>query len=211
MRILDAYDLFVFDWDGTMVTSTPLVALGQIAKRNKKLRLAKRLRIAKPGVMSQRRIVIDGETSRLYSVLADLYCALFTPVLKKGSERVLALLGKHGKKVAVFSDAGYSRLFKEVRQMGIAEKADFVLSAQSVGYYKPDPTGLLAIASRFRVPRKRCLYVCDMATDIITARLAGMDACAVADGIDSAASLESERPRHMFNSMASFLRALEKE
>lgn len=209
MRILDAYDLFIFDWDGTLVTSTPLVALGQITNRDSKLRLARRLRPKKQNVMSMRRIAIDEEASKLYSALADLYCALFRPTLKEGSLSALRLLKKRGKKVAIFSDSRYYRLYKEVRQLGIAEHMDFVLSAQSIGYYKPDPTGLLLISDKFKVPRKRCLYVCDMASDVVAARLAGMDACAVADGMDPAASLKRQKPKRIFASMAELLSALE--
>jgi FMN phosphatase YigB (HAD superfamily) len=208
MRILDAYDAFIFDWDGTLVTSTPLVALDQIRKREGRLRLARRLKPVKPSARSLRSMAVATETGRLYSALGDLYCALFKPVLKEGSDTALAFLKSRGKRVAIFSDSRYYRLFREVRQLRIAARTDFVLSAQSIGYYKPDPTGLFAVARRFRVPARRCLYVCDMASDVITARLAGMDACAIADGIDSAGALEKERPRYAFRDMRSFAEAL---
>ncbi len=208
MRILNAYDVFIFDWDGTLVTSTPLVALDQLRKREDRLRLARRLRPVKQNAPLPRSMAMATETGRLYSVLGDAYCALFKPVLKDGSDSVLALLKRRSKKLAIFSDSRYYRLFKEVRQLRVAEHMDFVLSAQSIGYYKPNPIGLLAVASRFRVPRKRCLYVCDMASDVITARLAGMDACAIADGIDSSAALEREKPRYVFEDMRSFAEAL---
>jgi phosphoglycolate phosphatase len=56
---------------------------------------------------------------------------------------------------------------------------------------KPDPAGALEIASRLDVPTDRCIYLGDSATDMRTARTAGMRAVGAAWGFRSVEELES--------------------
>ena len=61
----------------------------------------------------------------------------------------------------------------------------------------------------FRTPKKYCLYVGDMASDIISAKLAGIDSCALLDGVDSAQTIDKVNPTFTFDSLCGFLRKLE--
>lgn len=209
MRLLSKYDLFIFDWDHTLTTSTLLITMLYLLGRRQKRKHAEELRRMRPDDFSARNIELRENVSRLYSLFDDLYSLVFRPKLKPGSIEMIEFLKKNGKKVAIFSDSKTYRLFKEMRALGIAGKVDSALSAESVGFYKPDPTGLLLLLDRFKTSKEKSVYVGDMANDVLTAKLAGVDSCVVADGIDSAATLEKEGPNYSYARLGSLLHALE--
>ncbi len=130
-----------------------------------------------------------------YSALYDCYTYFFRPGLKKDALELLKYLKRRRKKVAVFSDAKKYRLYTETRKSGATEYIDLELSSEAIRYYKPHPAGLLLIMDRFKVSRKRTLYVGDAASDILTAQFAGVDGCGIADGIETYEGLKAARRR----------------
>ncbi len=208
MRLLSHYELFIFDWDHTLTTSTLLVTLLYMASRRGKHRSAETLRKSAPSNFSTEGVAVKEETSKIYSLFDDAYSLIFRPKLKPGALELLKFLKGKGKKIAIFSDSKAYRLLSETKQLGVRDYVDFALSAESISRYKPNPTGLLLLTDRLRVPKEKCLYVGDMAGDILTAKLAGMDSCGVADGIGSLESLSVENPEHVFPRLSSFFQAL---
>ncbi len=198
--MLDEFDLFIFDWDGTLSTSTSLVRITRLFKRRYDLAYIKKHESDYES-SSISNIKIDEGINMLFSKAYDLYSTLEKPRLKPGAVEVLSILKKRGKKSAVFSDAISYRLMKEARLFGISELPDIFLSADSIKRYKPDPTGLLIIADRFKVRRGRCVYIGDMSSDIMTARFAKMHAGAVADGVQPFGVLEEAKTDYLFRTL----------
>ena len=77
------------------------------------------------------------------------------------------------------------------------DKVDWILSAESIKRFKPNPTGIVAIEKRLKVKAKDCVYVGDMAVDVYTARFAGVDSCAIANGVDPYNLLKRVKPTYL--------------
>ncbi|MGC8676313.1 MAG: HAD family hydrolase [Candidatus Micrarchaeia archaeon] len=210
MRLLDKYDLFIFDWDNTLASPSALMNLTRYTKpRYWSISRARKRAVAEQGKgMGRLELESLEEEHRLLSFVYDLYLKLQKPRLKPKAAEVLEYLKLNGKKVAIFSDGRSGRLMKEIHLFGLSKYLDFAAGANAFRRYKPDPTGLVYIADKFRTSKKRSVYVCDMTIDVITARLAGMDSCAISDGLSSAEALERERPTYLFADLAEFLHAL---
>ncbi|MDE1855144.1 MAG: HAD hydrolase-like protein [Candidatus Micrarchaeota archaeon] len=209
MRLLSKYDLFIFDWDHTLTTSTLFVTLLYYLVKRSKHKSTEGMRKKHPSDFSAKNVEIKEEVSKIYSAFDDLYGVVFKPKLKPDAIRLLAMLRKRRKRIAIFSDSKTYRLLKETEYLGVLRYVGKVLSAESIGYYKPDPTGLLLLIDRFHVPKERSLYIGDMAGDVLTAKLAGIDSCAICDGIDSPERLRNEKPDYVFPQLGSFLDAIE--
>lgn len=200
--LIDRYKLFIFDWDGTLSTSTSLVKITRILKR--------RYDVARiMGSRDQYRIETvpqfnrKEENNELYALVYGIYSLFYRPVLKPGTLELLKALKKRGKKVAIFSDSNRYRLFIEVKKLGILDYVDFMLSADSIKRFKPNPTGIMMIVNNFKCSKSKCIYVGDMASDVFAAKFAGVASCAVGDGVDSYDLLKSVKPDYMIGDIAS--------
>ncbi len=200
MALSKDYDLFIFDWDGTLSTSTILVRLSSFLKK----------RYNRGYVMQHKEYYSSGYKTTMsrdeamlkhYAILYDLYSLFSRPRLKGGSIEVLKALKKKHKKVAVFSDSKRYRLLKEMKNLGIIDYVDFALSAASIGAYKPNPSGLLLIMERMRTGKGKSIYIGDMATDVFTAKFAGISSCAVTDGLNPYDVVKEAKPDYIFGSI----------
>jgi len=210
MRILEKYDLFIFDWDNTLTTSTLVVRVTQLVNKWRKGKRARKVRDF------ERKKVLEGITisedfSKLYSLLDDVYSVFSKPVLKKSTVELLKFLKKNKKKVAIFSDSKTYRLFKETRELGVLRYFDYVLTAESIKRYKPNPAGLFLLLDKSKTKEARSIYIGDMASDVSTAKYAGMDSLAVSDGVDSHSELAAAKPSYLFRSLDEFLKAFKKQ
>lgn len=210
MRILTRYDLFIFDWDHTLTTSTVVLDAIRLLNFGRKERTAlKRMKEYEP-MNAIKHMTVKEDANRLYALFDDIYSVIFKPRLKPGAIELLKLLKKNHKKVAIFSDSKMYRLIKETRELGMLRYVDYALSAESIERYKPDPTGIMILMDKFRAKKKETLYIGDMVSDVLTAKFAGTDSCAVSGGIDLRAQLADARPTHIFENLREFSKALEK-
>ncbi len=207
MSLLKDYDLFIFDWDGTITTSTLIVAVSRLFQRRYDPQYVKRHE------EKYRREVADVEIretkSRFLAGIYDAYVAVWPPHMKKDAPEILKKIKGSGKKIALFSDSKSYRLTSELRLLKALDYFDFILSASTIGRYKPDPTGLLAIISKYRVPKERCIYFGDTASDAIAAKFAGIDSCLVGDGLEHYSKLESAEPDYIYRSLDGLLKELQ--
>ena len=201
------YELFIFDWDGTLSTSMMIVRVSNLLRmryRREHILKHKEDYIANAG----RKIKSIERADVFYSKLYDIYSRFSKPSLKPGAMELLEELRKQGKKVAIFSDSQSYRLMLEARTLGIVEKVDFILSASSIDSYKPDPSGLMLIAKKYRKNMKKCLYIGDMPSDIATAKFAGMDSCALGDGLSAYGRLKEVKPDYIFRNTRALLKEI---
>ncbi|MGA3020704.1 MAG: HAD hydrolase-like protein [Candidatus Micrarchaeales archaeon] len=210
MQILSKYDLFIFDWDHTLTTSTILVSIIHTLNKNYGKLNKKSYEKEYDPRNAIRNIRISEDVSRFYSFFDDIYFLLFRPKLKENSLALLDLLRRKHKKIAIFSDSKTYRLVKETRELGVIKYLDCAISAESIDRYKPDPSGLFLISDKLRIPRGRSVYIGDMASDMLTAKFAGMESCAVSDGVDSEALLKDTKPTYLFRNLREFLEALQR-
>lgn len=209
MQILSKYDLFIFDWDHTLTTSTVIVTSLYIINRFRKRARANEFKNRKITKNEVQRIKVDEEVNRIYSFFDDLYSMFFRPRLKKDAMLLLEFLKKNNKKVAIFSDSKTYRLMKEMRELGVVKYIDLAISAESINGYKPNPTGVLLLLDRLKTEKKKTVYIGDMVTDILTAKFSGVDSCAVSDGIDTHPILKETGPTYEFRSLSEFFKAVE--
>ena len=208
MSLLSENDLFIFDWDGTLSTSTLLVAVSRLFQRRYDPKYIRRheARYRK----EVRDYEINETRGRELAWIYDAYVAVFPPRLKPGALELLAYLRKSHKKVVLFSDSKSYRLVSELRLLKVTDYFDFVLSASSVDRYKPDPTGLLVIRDKYKAERGRCIYFGDTASDALTAKFAGIKSCLVADGLESYVKVKSAEPDYLYKSLGTLVEAVKK-
>jgi phosphoglycolate phosphatase len=204
---MDDYDLFIFDWDGTLSTSTFIVRVSNLLRVRY---LPKHMQKHKEDYMrnAARNLKIKEEKNKMYAYLYDLYSALFAPRLKTGAIELIKTLRKKGKKIAIFSDSQAYRLLLEVRKLGVLDYFDFVLSASSIGYYKPNPSGIMLISDRYKALGKKTIYIGDMPADIMTAKFAGVVSCGLGDGLGTYVSLKEAGPDYLFKDIQALLKEI---
>ena len=192
------YDLIVFDWDGTIMDSTGLIAeCIQLAARDMQLpvpTMAQAKSIIGLGVVeSTRRLfpqmkaaaqtqyalnyrkhfVVRDHEAPLYDGIRELLVTLATP------ERFLAVATGKPR-------AGLERAFAHT---GL--KAHFHYSrCADEGFPKPHPDMLLKLMNFTAVPPGRTLMIGDTTHDLLLAQNAGVDALAVAYGAHPRGELE---------------------
>lgn len=202
--LLKNYDLFIFDWDGT------LCEMRIVLRANENLKRALRTwnGVAKTKEMEshprkelKREIRIEETKNELLAILFESFTHVYKPRLHRNAIELLMLLKKRRKKVAILSNGNSSRLSKDLEKMGIRKYFDLVVSAKDIGAMKPDPRGIRMIISKLRSKPVRTLYFGDMIDDILTADLARVDSCAISDGFDSHAKLKSSKPTYLFRSV----------
>lgn len=199
--LIDRYSLFIFDWDGTLSSPTFIVRVARLIKRRYSVsRISSHKGSYKIEKMPRFK---DEKMSRLYALAYYIYSIFYKPKLKPGAIELFKLLKKRGKKIAVFSDSNRFRLAIEAKKLGIMDYADFVLSADTIKKFKPNPTGLMTIVNQFKFKKSDCIYVGDMAADAFTAKFAGVSFCAVADGVDSEELLEQVGADYIAKSLQS--------
>ena len=207
MPIMD-YDLYIFDWDGTLSTSTSLVRastfmknrynVDYIKKHPDEFNIKKRKSTRKPWL------------SRTYSYIYDVYAKLSQPRLQPGALETIDKLRAMHKKIAIFSDSNSYRLMAEARTLGIIGKVDLIVSSDAINYYKPNPEGLLIIIDRFKARKSKSIYIGDMASDILTARFANIASCCVGNGVHAAEFLKKVGPDYLYRNLVDMGKALKK-
>ncbi|MGC8623239.1 MAG: HAD family hydrolase [Candidatus Micrarchaeia archaeon] len=211
---LDDIDLFIFDWDGTLSTSTFIVRLSHYFKSRYRLDSLERYLAGHaedegmiPNVELRNMDAAERKNS-FYSRFYELYALIYKPRLKRNAVDVLKFLKAHKKKVAIFSDGKTDRLFKEIRDLDISKYIDIVLAADYIKRYKPDPTGIKLIERQLGVSKERSIYIGDMAVDIAAAKLAGTRVCSICDGIDPCEKLKKMNPDYIMRNLEEFYKEL---
>ncbi len=210
--LMNRFDLFVFDWDGTLSNVRFERALNERLnpfwmhrKSEQRIALEKGKRKEED---EERQIKARTSIEGSFAPLVDLYFTFVKPKLGDGSLDVLKKLKKNGKKVALFTNAAEWRIHKELKLLGIEQYFDMVVSGQGIGAIKPSPKGLRYILDKLKVKKNRTLYSGDMTDDLIMAEYAGVPSCGMACGLDSYTRLEEMKPEYVFNDMKEFGDAL---
>lgn len=119
------------------------------------------------------------EYSRSYDALADLVPAVPIGNVHIGLDRAAAL----GFRIGVLTNGPARKTARKLAAVGLdGDDVDFVVSAESGGPRKPDPSVFRALAGRFGVRPDRAWYVSDDPADWRGAVAAGFAAVGVVHG-----------------------------
>jgi phosphoglycolate phosphatase len=99
-----------------------------------------------------------------------------------GAESTLRQLHRSGVRIGLCSNKPHDLCQQLVRDLGVAAYIDEVLGSSDDRPKKPDPALLLSVVERLGVPPGETLYVGDSATDVATARAAGIPVILVSYG-----------------------------
>jgi phosphoglycolate phosphatase len=184
-----AFDLLVFDLDGTLVDSAPdIVASLQrvLGRMGRKVLSPGEIRAA---IGSGVRKLIERTTTPPFEPVIDAFMEeygghlLDSTVCFPGVAETLAALP--GRKIVLSNKPeGLSR--KVVAGLGLGGHFEAVFGGDSFPTRKPDPAGLRAAANG----AARILVVGDSGIDVQTARNAGVPVCAVTYGYFKPGELE---------------------
>jgi len=208
---LSDYELYIFDFDGTLSMPSLFVRLSRYFKKRYDINFIKRHEdlFNKKLELNDEELKVERE-ERFYSSLYNLYSLFFKPGIKDGSDDLLKTLKERKKKIALFSDGKEYRIRLELAKLRLEEYFDLVIAADSINIFKPNPTPLLLITKKLKVPKEKSVYIGDMPVDIFTAKFAQIGSCAVADGLGSKEMLKKVKPDFLFDNIKALREALSK-
>ena len=206
--IYDKYSLFIFDWDGTIVRIKLLNKINELKNPLWKRRKSGKInRIISKSALHKLEIN-EGSREERFRYILDPIVFLLRPKLQDDSFKLLNILSD--KHVALFTNGAKWRVKREMRSLNVDRFFKIFISAQDIGALKPHPNGIKLILKSEGIMPKRALYIGDMADDILTAKKAGIDSCAISSGFDTYGTLKAEQPTYLFKSMQEFITALKK-
>ncbi|MGC8479136.1 MAG: HAD family hydrolase [Candidatus Micrarchaeia archaeon] len=209
MSELEDKKLFIFDWDGTLSTSTLIVAVSRLLRKNYNIKNIEKNEDYYKGMKNKTlKLELKDDTDKFFSSFYDLYAYFYKPKLKRSSIELLKLLNKKNKTVTLFSDSNSYRLMNELRNLKMTEYFDFILSASSINAYKPDPRGILYIIDKYKIKKENVVYIGDTISDIMAAKFANIDSCIVGDGLEPYNRVKKLNPTFLYKNLESFYKDL---
>lgn len=199
------YDLVVFDWDGTIMDSTSVIAACiQLSCRD--------LGIAEPTQEAAKYVIGLGMADTLTHIapgldvqgqneLAARYRVHYLAreheaPLYEGVKDLLEELRTRGRLLAVATGKARRGLDRVLDTTGLRGHFDATRCADE-GFAKPHPDMLLHLLEATGVEASRALMIGDTTHDLELAANAGVDAVAVSYGAHSAQLLRSRAARHL--------------
>ena len=140
--------------------------------------------------------VLRDEAARLWPEVLREHGRVFDDI-----EPVLHTLRARGVKLGIMS-ASRRGSVDPLRQHGLLDLFDAIVTGEDVGQRKPDPEGLLMCAAGLDVPPGDAAYVGDTPLDIRAARAAGMFSIGVLSGAGDSAILSAAGADRLIPSVA---------
>ncbi len=203
-------DLFIFDWDGTLNSMRLTMRINEAVKRalgiwNKDSSIKD---LSNMDYNLKKQLKDEERKLDVLTFLFDIFLNFSKPRLHNDTVALLKKLRSRHKRMAIFSNGRSQRILSELKRLNILYYFDSVVSGRHIHEIKPNPTGLKAILKEFNANPARTVYIGDMVDDMITAKLAKVRSCAVANGFDSYHRLKSIKPDYIFNSIEELNRAI---
>jgi phosphoglycolate phosphatase len=198
------YDLVIFDWDGTIMDSTGLIAeCIQQACRDMGLAVPPESEakwVIGLGFLQSVEHVAPGLDRVRQLELAESYRRHFVarenePPLYEGIPELLAELRARERRLAVATGKARRGLDRALASSGLAPYFEATRCADE-GFPKPHPDMVLKLLDETGVEAGRALVVGDTTHDLELAANAGVDAVAVCYGAHDEARLRARGARH---------------
>ncbi len=219
--MLEDFDTFIFDWDGTITTGTFLRKLNERInpiwnyrkKRGKESvdnfaeNIPKNMNTVR-GKEIRSHIMNKERESSFITSLIDLSIYFMKPRLHSCARDLISKLDGSGKDLALFTNGALYRIMKEVSYLNLEKYFTIIISAQDIKSLKPSPLGLQLIMKALGAKKSSTLYIGDMVGDIEAAKYAGISSCAISNGFSSIESLRAAFPDYLFGSIEELDREL---
>lgn len=208
------YNVFIFDWDGTLNSMRLILKLNEKFKRFIKLfwKKKKENNLLKTNLRDSDYIKFIKEQeikNNLLSYATDLFLIFSKPKLHNDSKQILKILRQKNKKIVLFTNGGSYRIKKEIEYLDLNKYFDLIISARKLKALKPDSVGLKIICKILKIKKSDALLIGDSIDDMISGKNAGIDVCAICDGFDSYKTLEKINPKCLFKSIEEFKKNIE--
>ncbi len=190
------YDAVIFDLDGTLVDSMWLwleVDRTFLEKRN--LNIPENLGKEIEGMGFQETAAYFKETFGLpespEAIMEEFHAHTVTfyeekIFVKEGILELLQAFKDSGKRIAIATSNSLTLAEKVLRNNGIEDFFEQIVTSDMVGRGKPSPDVFLEAASRIDVTPERCLVFEDTHAGVKGAKAAGMDVVAIFDEVSAA-------------------------
>ena len=196
------YDLIVFDWDGTLMDSTAVIAGAiQAACRD--------LGLTVPDDEAARHVIGLGLAQALRYAVPDATDAMHEPLVARyrhhflAQDQAIPLFGGARETIAELHGAGYwlgvatgkSRmgLDRALESSGLKEYFHATRTADQT-FSKPDPAMLLELMDELAVSNERTLMIGDTTHDVLMAQNAKVDVVAAGYGAHPLQQLQELNP-----------------
>lgn len=210
MAMSKRYDLIVFDWDGTVMDSTAIIAASiQAACRD--------LDLTVPDDETARHVIGLGLIQALRHAVPDAPEAMYDPLVARyrhhflSQDQAIPLFEGARETIAELHDAGYSLgvatgknragLDRALASTGLARYFHATRTAEQT-FSKPHPAMLFELMEELAVSAQRTLMVGDTTHDVLLAQNAGVDVVAVAYGAHPAEQLLELKPLALMQDFA---------
>lgn len=201
------YDLIVFDWDGTVMDSTAVIA-GSIQAACRDLGLpvpsdAAARHVIGMGLREALRHAVPDADESQYAPLADRYRHYFLaqdaaiPLYDQARETIEELHGQ-GYALAVATGKSRAGLERVLQSSGMGGYFHATRTADQT-FSKPHPAMLLELMDELGTAPERTLMVGDTTHDLQMALNAGVDALAVTHGAHPEEQLRELKPLALLN------------
>ena len=196
------YDLIVFDWDGTVMDSTAVIA-GSIQAACRDLGLPV------PGDEAARHVIGLGLIQALRYAVPDAPESMYEPLVARyrhhflAQDQTIPLFDGARETIAELHDGGYwlgvatgksrAGLDRALESTGMKQYFHATRTADQT-FSKPDPAMLLELMGELAVSTERALMIGDTTHDVQMAQNAGVDAVAVGHGAHSPEQLQELNP-----------------
>lgn len=127
-----------------------------------------------------------------------------------GVRQTLELLRARGYSVGVVSNGNRDELPLYLKQGGIQELIEVVVSADDVALPKPSPDGLLEACRRLGMNPRAAFYAGDTLADVLAAKAAGCVSVAVLTGVGELGELLKAEPDLVLDSISELPKVLDR-
>jgi HAD superfamily hydrolase (TIGR01549 family) len=144
----------------------------------------------------------DYETKRYEELVAKLWEPYYLPKYVKlypGVKETLNYLRKDGLRMAVVSNGSRSEIPKYLKNGGIYEFFQVIITADDVNEPKPSPEPILKALRELNVSKEKCIMVGDTLIDGISARRAGVKIALLTWGIEDEEEIRKFNPDYILS------------
>lgn len=108
-----------------------------------------------------------------YNKFSIYYSNKFKLKIKSHYIDVLKKLKKNKIKICIFTSKSKNRTLRIIKNSKF--KFDYVVTADDILYGKPNPHGINIILKKFKISKKKSIYIGDTMYDLLAAKKAGVD------------------------------------
>lgn len=173
ISIAKQYDLFIFDFDGTI---TQPLSVDWIALKKELHALLNKpfstLNTMDKLLYEIRNVIGESGIKKAYNLINEYEkMSIKNTHINNNFQEILTCLPKNKKK-AIFSTNMKNTIKTILLNYDLLNHFNVIISKEDISKYKPDPEGLLIILNNLKIPALKAIYIGNMKSDLIAGRKA---------------------------------------